>query len=310
MRVEEIFPIQNFDIINYHQFINAQLNKLNIGILVPENYSKDKIGEYLEQNYYSNIALFEEHKSEIVQYDAVLIDEIQDFHRPWMEIIKNYFRDPQGDYVLFGDVKQNIYRQPISPKDVVTNVRGVNELKYCYRSDFEVRDLARLFQKNIFVKKYEIDDFSENGKYSFFGQELEKEGYINYMYLKGENIIPALFNIIWGNIINHNNDIAPNDITILGYTAWRLRMFDCYYRYVSRERTNSMLETIEAMYMSHLNFMGRDIANADGWFKNISNHLAKKLFPKRDKLFESDVIKLRQCISKLFTIYDLYSSWP
>ena len=39
--------------------------------------------------------------------------------------LKNYFRDPQGDYVLFGDVKQNIYGQPTSQKDVVTNVRGV-----------------------------------------------------------------------------------------------------------------------------------------------------------------------------------------
>jgi len=36
----------------------------------------------------------------------------------------------QGDYVLFGDVKQNIYSQPTEKKDVVTNVRGVNELKW------------------------------------------------------------------------------------------------------------------------------------------------------------------------------------
>lgn len=63
-------------------------------------------------------------------------------------------------------------------KDVVTNVRGVNELKYCFRSDFKVRDLAQSFQKNIFQDKYDIDDMSENE--TFFGQTLEKEGYINY----------------------------------------------------------------------------------------------------------------------------------
>ncbi len=45
-----------------------------------------------------------------------------------MDIIKNYFREPLGDYVLFGDVKQNIYGQPTEKKDVVTNVRGVNEV--------------------------------------------------------------------------------------------------------------------------------------------------------------------------------------
>lgn len=307
MRVDETFPLECFIIINYHQFINAELNNLNVDVIVPENYPKEKVGDYLEDNYYSNVTLFEEHKNGIVKYDAVLIDEIQDYHRPWMEIIKNYFRDPHGDYVLFGDVKQNIYGQPTSQKDVVTNVRGVNELKYCFRSDFKVRDLAQSFQSNIFRDKYDVDDFSENGTWNFFGEEQQKEGLINYMYLSDTNTITALYNIIRGNILNNANNISPNDITILGYTANQLRIFDCYYRYASRERTNSMLETIEVMYMTHLNYMGKDMNNADGWFKNISTHLKKKLFPKREMLYDQDIIKLRQHIAKLFTIFDLYS---
>ena len=195
-RVDETFPIESFIIINYHQFINAELNNLNIELEVPDGLDPEHVSEYLESHYYGNIKLFEEHRESISKYDAVLIDEIQDYHRSWMEIIKNYFRDPEGDYVLFGDVKQNIYGQTTQNKDVVTNVRGVNELKYCYRSDFKVRDLALSFQKNVFGDKYDIDDFSENGTYSFFGQELEKEGYINYMYLQEEQPITALYNII------------------------------------------------------------------------------------------------------------------
>ena len=130
--------------------------------------------------------MFEKHKTDIVKYDAVLIDEIQDYHRAWMDIIKNYFREPEGDYVLFGDVKQNIYGQPIEQKDVVTNVRGVNELKYCYRSGFKVRDLAQSFQRNIFKEKYDIDVFEENGKYGSLGLETDKEGFIGYRYMQGE----------------------------------------------------------------------------------------------------------------------------
>ena len=309
MRVDETFPLESFIIINYHQFINAELNNLNVEIVVPDDCPEEKVSEYLENNYYGNLNLFDKHKIDIVKYDAVLIDEIQDYHRNWMEIIKNYFRDPQGDYVLFGDVKQNIYGQPTLQKDVVTNVRGVNELKFCFRSDFKVRDLAQSFQSSIFGDKYDIDDFSENGTWDFFGQEQQKEGYINYMYLSDTNSIVTLYNIIRGNILNKVNNIAPNDITILGYTVNQLRIFDCYYRYASRERTNTMFETIEVMYMTHLNFYGKDMANAPGWFRNISVHLTKKIFPKRNVLTlkEYEVIKLRQHIAKLFTIYDLYS---
>lgn len=307
MRVNEEFIQENFIIINYHQFINAELNNLNVDIVVPDNLPPNKIGEYLEINYYSNISLFEDHKTGIVKYDAVLIDEIQDYHRPWMEIIKNYFRDPEGDYVLFGDVKQNIYGQPTEQRDVVTNVKGVNDLKYCFRSDLKVRDLALSFQRNIFGDKYDIDSFEDD---SFFGTQQDKDGYLNYMYLQDvdEDNIIALYNIIWGNIKNRVANIAPNDITILGFTTKLLRTFDAYYRYASREKSNTMFETIETMYLTHLNYIGKNNENNPNsrWFNNITNHLKKKLFPNREVLYDNDYIKLRQCIARLFTIYDLY----
>ena len=308
-RVDETFQWDSFIIINYHQFIKAELNNLNIIIEIPENYPEDQIGAYLEQNYFSNILLFEKHKSEIVKYDAVFIDEIQDYHRPWMEIIKNYYRDPEGDYVLFGDVKQNIYSQPTSQKDVVTNVRGVNELKYCFRSDFKVMELAETYQSIIFRDRYDIDDFSENKTPDSIDFREEKIGYINYMFLSDTDSIVALYNIIRGNIQNKANDISPNDITILGFTTKELRMFDCFYRYASRERTNSMLETIEAMYMMHLNLFGKDIANADEWFKYIFELLKNKLFARRTTLYDSDTKKIRRHLAILLTIYNLYSKY-
>lgn len=311
-RVNETFPIENFIIINYHQFINAELNNLNVEFEIPDGLGSEHISNYLESQYYGNIELFEKYKNGIIKYDAVLIDEIQDYHRSWMEIIKKYFRDPQGDYVLFGDVKQNIYGQTTQNKDVVTNVRGVNELKCCYRSDFKVRDLAQSFQRNIFKDKYDVDDFSENGTYSFFGQEQEKRGYINYMYLHSEQMVIALYNIIRGNILNKNSDISPNDITILGYTTNLLRTFDLYYRYASRERTNSMLETVEIMYMTHLNYIGKNNENNPhaGWFNNICEQFKKKIFPNQKVLKDNDIIEVRQYVANLFSIYDLYIKFP
>ena len=311
-RVNETFPVENFIIINYHQFINAELNNLNIEFEVPKGLSPENLSQYLESNYYGNSKLFDEHREEIIKYDAILIDEIQDYHRSWMDIMKNYFRDPQGDYVLFGDVKQNIYGQETMNKDVITNVVGSpNKLKFCFRSDSKIRDLALLYQRNIFKDKYDLDDFSENGTFSFFGQELEKEGYINYMFLNGENPVTALYNIIWGNIKNKNSNISPNDITILGYTTNLLRTFDLYYRYSSREKTNSMFETVETMYMTHLNYIGKnnDDDSKYSWYKNICEHLKKKLFPNKTQLYDNDIVKLRQHIAQLFSIYDLKSQF-
>ena len=310
-KVDETFPIEGFIIINYHQFINTELNNLNIEFEIPDGVDPEHLSQYLESKYYGNIKLFDEHKDEITKYDAVLIDEIQDYHRSWMEIVKNYFRDPQGDYVLFGDVKQNIYGQSTHDKDVVTNVRGVNDLKYCYRSDFKVRDLAQSFQKNIFKDKYDVDDFSENGTYSFFGQEQEKEGYINYMYLHEDQPVTTLYNVIRGDILDKKSNISPNDITILGYTTCLLRTFDLYYRYASREKTNSMIETVEIMYMTHLNYIGKNSDNNPhfGWFNNICEYFKRKLFPNRQKMYDNDIIKVRQHVAMLFSIYDLSTNF-
>ena len=101
MRVDEKFPVEKFIINNYHSFINSELNNLNIPIEIPDNIPEKEKSAFLDSHYYSNISLFEKHKNEIAKYDCVFIDEIQDFHRQWMDIIKNYFRDPLGDYVLF-----------------------------------------------------------------------------------------------------------------------------------------------------------------------------------------------------------------
>jgi superfamily I DNA/RNA helicase len=72
-----------------------------------------------------------------------------------------------------------------------------------------------------------------------------------------------------------------------------------------------MLETIEAMYMINLNYIGKNnMEDEDNkWFVNISEHLKKKLFPNRKELYDNDITKLRRHIAILFTIYDLYKDF-
>ena len=57
-RVDETFPLDSFIIINYHQFINAELNNLNIEMEIPESMDKAHISDYLERMYYGNVQFF------------------------------------------------------------------------------------------------------------------------------------------------------------------------------------------------------------------------------------------------------------
>lgn len=310
--VDDDFDLNCFTIINYHQFINGELNNLNIDFDFPDGLSYDSISDFLEVNYYGNIKLFEQYKNSIVQYDAVLIDEIQDYHRSWMDIIKNYFRNPLGDYVLFGDEKQNIYGNPIKQKDIVTNVLGVNELKYCFRSDYKVTEVAKAFQEIVFKDKYEIDEFEKDDVQGILDLHTIKEGYVNYMYLQGEELMPCLYNIIRGNIENKENNISPNDITILCHTTDMVRKFDALYRYMSRENTKTMVETIDMIYLTKLKSISKYGIKKDNtnWLNNITQQLLPKKFPKYKKYYEWQYEQIFICLAKLFTLYDLYKDYP
>jgi hypothetical protein len=298
-QVREEFPWNAFVISNYHLFINSQLNNLGIPIVVPESISKENVGGFLETNYYSNKKLFVDHKYQIKPFDVIMIDEIQDYKRPWMEIIKDCFLSDNGEYVLFGDVKQNIYNNKTEHKDVSTNVYGVVKLERCFRSDFKIKDLAIEYQKNIFKDKYEADKFNERGTQHEFQFERHQEGYINYMYLSDTNKISTLYTIIRENIINKNSDISPNDITVLGYTTNLLKRFELYYRYMSGEKTKTMFETYEMMYLSNLKFLVN--GNMPEWLIQFIKLI------KRDKDKKTD--KALNQLAQLFAIYDIYQEY-
>lgn len=307
MQVQQEFIIQDFIIINYHQFINAELNNIGIDVTVPKNIVGSEVSVYLDANYYSNEQLFEQYKDRIVPYDAILIDEIQDYKRSWMNIIKNSFLAENGEYMLFGDVKQNIYGNPIANKDVVTNIPvRPTELKRCYRSDSKIRDLTLAFQQTLFNDKYDIDDFSEQNGAGLF-DALEKDGYVNYIYLSNAQIVSTLYTIVHENIINRINDVSPNDITILGYTTSLLREFDHYYRLRSREKTKTMFETPEIMYRHQLNF----ISETDNpWFNNIFNHLSKKHYPQKEPLKDWQKAQIKSYIALLLANSEIFEKYP
>lgn len=249
-QVGEEFEWSAFLILNYHQFIKAQLNNLGIDFRRKE----DETEEQFFSRYFDNYSLFEERKNETERFDVIFIDEIQDYKRVWMEIIKNCFlcedgEYPRGGYYLFGDVKQNIYNRGIAEKDVVTNVRGVNKLETCFRSYMKIKDLALGFQHIYFDGKYEIDETLTAEEDSLFSKSEMQQGNLQYFYRQEDNSVESVFNIIWTQYQKVLLNVAFCDITVLGAELEFLRVFETYYRHKTGLRTTTMFETYELMFL-------------------------------------------------------------
>ena len=152
----------------------------------------------------------------------------------------------------------------------------------------------------------ELDDLNDENDNGLFAN-MEKPGFVNYIYLSNTKIVSTLYTIIRGNILNTVNNVAPNDITILGYTTPLLREFDHYYRLLSHEKTKTMFEVPEIMYLSQLNYLKPD---GEAWYKNLFNQLWKCNFNKEKKLEDWQKIKLKKYIASLLANSGLYNKYP
>lgn len=103
------------------------------------------------------------------QYDAILIDEYQDFRMSWIELCvklcKGYTLDNSGREVknifLAGDRLQSIYNnKDVSWKSIGIDMRGRSKLlKTSYRSAKQHMSLALDFLKNDKLLKAEVENF-------------------------------------------------------------------------------------------------------------------------------------------------------
>ena len=249
------FSWSNFYIANYHYFMTAEFNQYGIQIEIPEgytNWSEEKKAEYFEEEYYSNENIFEEVKDKIEKYQSILIDEVQDYKIAWLNIIKKYFLASDGEYILFGDEKQNIYNNELDSnyKELKVNVpkSAINKMNETVRLPFKITNAALKFQQSFFVNKYNIDtEMKPSGELAL--------GKVSYVYIPYSNNKLELVNYI---IENSKNDGHPNDICILGITINLLRELDCIYRYKTNQKTIAMFETQEVWYKLFFDTFFRD----------------------------------------------------
>ena len=228
-KVREGFDWSSFYIIHYHQLYAATANNHN---LVLVNFLADCDDEQF----------FESVKDEITKYDAIFIDEIQDYKPQWIRIIRKYFLADGGELVVFGDEKQNIYQREME-KDKMprTGIGGQwNKLNESHRLTTKIVNLALKLQSFFFKGRYAVDEVEMiMRKPSLF--DLQES--VDYIHFNPATTVDEICETIISRIKQLN--VQPNDVAILADTVAFLRELEFTYRQKTHEKTTIMFETKE-----------------------------------------------------------------
>ncbi len=181
-----------------------------------------------------------------VKYRTILIDEVQDFEYEWLDRIEKLFLYKQGEFVLFGDEKQNIYNLELDKNSLPrTKIQGPwLKLKESYRLTKRNAEIALQFQKEFFSKKYEEIDV----KYiqiSIFDLFIKQETrYYDISHFNSEQLGREITEIVEC-FRTEEKAVSPNDICILSSKYEILREIEFIFRNEKQMKTTTICETKE-----------------------------------------------------------------
>ena len=236
------FSWNNIYITNYHQFFKTQAS-----VFCP----RPQIDDWNNPNFFIN--------EETERYDAVFVDEGQDYLTNWYQLIINSFLKDNGEFVVFADGRQNIYRRELDaekqPK-VPTILGKWTELKDSIRDisfrieNHELVRLATKFQETFFDY---VEPFENNqGALSFSNYYLR---YWNIGEVNAKSICDNLLEII------RKFKLETKDIVVLSQTIGVLRDVDNEYRSETGQETMITFEKKEVYdeVMLHSQYRDRDL---------------------------------------------------
>ncbi len=227
-RVRENFDWKIFHINHYHGFMMAEANNHNIEIV-------DGLKEFDNEN------IFEKVKDKINKYQAIFIDEIQDYKKSWIRIIKKYFLAKNGEFVVFGDEKQNIYNIELEQdKKPYTGVPGPTwqKLEQSYRLSNKILNLAEAFQSHFFKDKYELDKAIPKQQTFDFEEEI-----VEYYNFDDKTTLETLSSFIIDKI--KKDSIQNQDVCILAQSNGLLKELDYDIRKSLNQKTYTTFEIQE-----------------------------------------------------------------
>jgi len=299
--VREDFPWSVFDIVNYHRFITIALNNSGIEIAVPKHLEYDGTDpavarrvaaereRYLESTYYSNVDALEGTGIKTV-YDTILIDEVQDFAPEWIKIIRSNFLAEDGEMVLFGDEKQNVYNRALDGERRSKVVEGFGSwLKltksFRYTKGSPIIPLVDAFQKSFLLEDYELDNDES------LQSRLTTVGVQAYANFDRRNLPQLAAQIIE---IAKDNRIHPNDIAVISSQEPVLRELDHILRTsdTHKERTLCSFPTLEVTQHPKYSRSYQKICAAKKHGFNLNSGVMKLSSTHSFKGFESPFIVL------------------
>lgn len=96
--IREDFSWEQIDFYPYHKFFRIRAAECHLHV---------NLDSYEDCDFFCKVR---EHK----KYSAIFIDEVQDYTTEWIRIVmQNFLLEQNGELVVFGDPKQNIYNRPL-----------------------------------------------------------------------------------------------------------------------------------------------------------------------------------------------------
>lgn len=228
--IREDFSWEKIDIYPYHQFFRIRATECHLHV---------DFDSYEDCDFFYKVR---EHK----KYSAIFIDEVQDYTTEWIRIVmQNFLLEQNGEFVVFGDPKQNIYNRPLDANgDIRLGVIGGfwnRQLTTSRRfSNPRLANLATAFQAQ-FMPNHPTDNIStDNALENTLNFQV-----LNYIDIRGN----CSLDILVSNIINIiSNDInEEKDFVVLSSTTKLLRSIDFLYRHQTKAQTETTFVSTEVL---------------------------------------------------------------
>lgn len=213
-----------------------------------------RAGLHVSFGAYENINFFKGYESRLTKYDAIFIDEVQDYNSEWLQILNDNFLKPDGEFVVFGDPKQNVYGRPL---DSLGDIRlGVisglwnHSLKDGMRfTNPQLASLAYEFQKE-FLGKDHVDGIEKNPVQTDLTTCIK---YADIGLIKDDKQTKTLARYC-RNILKDFH-VSSSTTVVLSQMGDILRLVDYYYRQLTGNETSTTFvkkEVFDELLKKHL----------------------------------------------------------